>query len=479
MVEAFTLHNINMSKLVAASSILLALATIAHGNDHQPHLLLGSKSWKPKTAKKKAKLFKAEPDAVSTIYTPSKAPSRKPSFVTPEPSFVHRGGGDDTPSINITDPTHHNESPSFGSRTTSDSPSHGDSGSYDDGHQPNSTGGGSISITPTPLSIEKNGQPSSDGGDVDETDAQDVPFVHSRNPKDVEMNGLELTDTGSRCTLSVDSSDAVEMELPFYYLVETTATFSTDIVEDIERSLISQLCGIDDEMTDNRMLLSDDVVAWESTPKDFVSTDYVCDPANPEAKLCHVVEGGMTVMAHDEDVVTDAYEEIESVFSSLSIVDNDPRVVDVQYVGYDPSSLALREDVAAGAKIDDQSDGWNSGDTAMIALSGALLVLVTLIAGFYHMNRRNKKGIVSSTSNTFEDKQIDDKSFAITEATSVATSANSCYGNASLGITPNNDDEYLHYPKKHYILGEDKETKSSWQSLGILPAPIREEESEL
>ena len=115
----------------------------------------------------------------------------------------------------------------------------------------------------------------------------------------------------------------------------------------------------------------------------------------------------------------------------------------------------------------------------MIALSGALLVLVTLIAGFYHMNRRNKKGIVSSTSNTFEDKQIDDKSFAITEATSVATSANSCYGNASLGITPNNDDEYLHYPKKHYILGEDKETKSSWQSLGILPAPIREEESEL
>lgn len=406
---------------------------------------------------------------MSTIYTPSKAPSRKPSFVTPEPSFVHRGGGDDPPSIDNTsgDPTHHNESPTSGSRTASDSPSHGDSGSYDDGHQPTSIVGGSSIITPTP-SIEKNGQSSSDGGDVD---------------KDVEMNELELTDTGvARCTLSVDSSDAVEMELPFYYLIETTTTFSTDIVEDIERSLISQLCGIDDEMTDNRMLLGDDVVAWESTPKDFVSTDYVCDPANSEAKLCHVVEGGMTIYAdgesHDEDVVSDAYEQIESVFSSLSIVDNDPRVVDVQYVGHDPSSLALGDN-AAGLKIDDQSDGWNSGDTAMIALSGALLVLVTLIAGFYHMNRRNQnKGIVSSTSNTFEDKQIDDKSLGfITEATSVATSANSCYGNASRMASPN--DEYLHYPKKHYILGEDKETKSSWQSLGILPAPIREEESEL
>ena len=466
-----------MSKLVAASSILLALAAIAHGN-HQPHLLLGSKSLKkPKTPKKKAKLFK-EPDTVSTIYTPSKAPSRKPSFVTPEPSFVHRGGGDDPPSIDNTsgDPTHHNESPTSGSRTASDSPSHGDSGSYDDGHQPTSIVGGSSIITPTP-SIEKNGQSSSDGGDVD---------------KDVEMNELELTDTGvARCTLSVDSSDAVETELPFYYLIETTTTFNTDIVEDIERSLISQLCGIDDEMTtDNRMLLSDDVVAWESTPKDFVSTDYVCDPANSEAKLCHVVEGGMTIYAdgesHDEDVVSDAYEEIESVFSSLSIeiVDNDPRVVDVQYVGHDPSSLALGDN-AAGLKIDDQSDGWNSGDTAMIALSGALLVLVTLIAGFYHMNRRNQKGIASSTSDTFEDKQIDDKSLkdlqwgyaldlAITEATSVATSANSY----SVPMTsPNNDDEYL--DKKHYILGEDKETKSSWQSLGILPAPIREEESEL
>lgn len=201
----------------------------------------------------------------------------------------------------------------------------------------------------------------------------------------------------SSCAREDLDSKALErsITLPFYYQLETKKLADDGLLTDVELVLTHTMCSDKDRGVTNRRLNDDKsqkvVVAWNSNPKDVLSTDYVCTPSSPEAQFCHVVEGGMTVYfienesndKGDEALKLYAYTQIEDSFSSL-IVD-DSNVVDISYLGKDVSDVSSLGSVSDEPEtmivVQSAEDGYISNDSynlpvpLIVTLSSALSTL--------------------------------------------------------------------------------------------------------
>ena len=369
--------------------------------------------------------------------------------------------------------------------------------------------------------------------DLGQTHRFDAPLIHPSNPFDDHHHiqggailhsdnslvpsssqsdvGLRLNEAKASCMLGGGSMPKGEsVELMFFYELQTTA-LSKGLLEDIEYALIEQICNGAGRRLSLRVG-DDNILAWESwesTPKDVISNDYVCSPTNPfNSMTCHVVEGGMTLQLaknydHKAAIVSDAYKLLDGLFELISF----SGIVEANYIGYDPSSLMLRERNGDSAAMNLQTDNEShiSYTPLIIAVAGALII--ALGAGFYNLVK-GRRGIEEDSSV----KHLDDKSLAHHDHDSLAHETVMTMGTASIiGISPipsydtkgsNSGNAFAapsfplprshtaddisqpkqqHHLEGHIILNEDEATQTSWRRLGILPflelEGIREEVS--
>ena len=282
---------------------------------------------------------------------------------------------------------------------------------------------------------------------------------------------------GSSCTLLVvDSEDNVlSVEIPFYYRLETT-TFNDEILTNIENSLLNGMCTVSES---TRLLTSDtyQVLEWNTNPKDKIFENYDCTPSSEEAQQCNIVEAGITVYYEENNdeaaIETHAYEQIEDQFSSLSV--DDPRVISVQYLGNSPP---IEEQDESVDDVQEEEIVSLSYVPSPFVITASGILLFTLMIGIYGvLMRGRRKGVPSSDNDTLPPPTTHEEVesiYATKEDESQATTvlhANPPDLDTSIPIVPrysDNDDETM-YTLKQIVLGEDEETRTEWERLGILP----------
>ena len=283
-------------------------------------------------------------------------------------------------------------------------------------------------------------------------------------PSSTSSTPLQSDDTdGSSCTvLAVDSEDNVlSVEIPFYYRLETTI-FDDEILTIIDNTLLSGMCSVSESI---RRLSDTKVLEWNTNPKDKISAEYICTPSSEGAQLCNIVEAGMTVYYDGEEdeaaIETHAYQQIEDQFSSLSV--DDSRVVSVQYLGNSP--LIEEEDL--------------SYVPSPFVITASGILLFALMIGIYGvLMRGRRKGKSSSDNDTLPPPTAHEEVESIyatkedeSQATTVLHANTPDVDTSILPIVPrysDNDDETMH-TLKQFVLGEDVETRTEWERLGILP----------
>jgi len=281
------------------------------------------------------------------------------------------------------------------------------------------------------------------------------------------------TNTGTSCTLLVVDSEenVLSVMIPFYYQLETT-TFDDEILTNIENSLLSGMCSVTESI---RRLRDTDhqVFEWNSKPNDTVSVEYDCTPSSEGAQFCNVVEGGMTVHYDGDDdeaaIETHAYQQIEDQFSSLSV--DDSRVVSVQYLGSSPPIET--EDESVDTVKEEEIVSLSYVPSPFIITSSGILLFALMIGIYGVLMRGRRKGVSSSDNDTLPPPTTHEEveSIATKEDESQATTVLHANLDTSIPIVPrysDNDDETMH-TLKQIVLGEDEETRTEWERLGILP----------
>jgi hypothetical protein len=204
---------------------------------------------------------------------------------------------------------------------------------------------------------------------------EDFAISTTPAPPEVEEDKVfESADDVSSCAPEVLVEKSIV--LPFYYQLETI-TFDEELLDNVGLSLTAAMCSM---YNDRRLGDVNTVVGWNSNPTDVVSD--TCIPSNQEAEFCHVVEGGMTIYYENDDeeaIKSYGYEQIEDNFGSLVV--DDPRVVDITYIGKDlPNGTSTTTNAVSGADMPD-----SLFPTPLVATAGALLL--GLMAGMYHISR--------------------------------------------------------------------------------------------
>lgn len=344
----------------------------------------------------------------------------------------------------------------------------------------------SMSISSLALPFTFIWQPKTPKNDDDEQQPS-VLFVGSSFVTDSDNSrGSDSRDVSwavSSCAREDLDSKALErsITLPFYYQLETKKLADDGLLTDVELVLTHTMCSDKDRGVTTRRLNDDKsqkvVVAWNSNPKDVLSTDYVCTPSSPEAQFCHVVEGGMTVYfienesndKGDEAVKLYAYTQIEDSFSSL-IVD-DSSVVDISYLGkaesYVSSLGSVPDEPETMIVVQSAEDGYISDDSynlpvpLIVTLSSALLV--TLLVGLHQISRERKKDELIKDDATTPTKPIHvigdshDAQSQAQDTVANTTITTAYYGGGQEKVLST-------------ILGENEETRTEWRRFGILPA---------
>jgi len=275
---------------------------------------------------------------------------------------------------------------------------------------------------------------------------------------------------GSSCTLLVVDSEenVLSVMIPFYYQLETT-TFDDEILTNIEDSLLSGMCSVTESI---RRLRDTDhqVFEWNSKPKDTVSVEYDCTPSSEGAQFCNVVEGGMTVHYDGDDdeaaIETHAYQQIEDQFSSLSV--DDSRVVSVQYLGSSPPIET--EDESVDTVKEEEIVSLSYVPSPFIITSSGILLFALMIGIYGVLMRGRRKGVSSSDNDTLPPPPAEEVEsiYATKEDESQATTVLHANPSDVDNTCINDDDETMH-TLKQFVLGEDAETRSEWERLGILP----------
>ena len=291
---------------------------------------------------------------------------------------------------------------------------------------------------------------------------------------DASSVSIESDETDGCTVLVVDSEENVlSVEIPFYYRLQTT-TFDDGIITNIESNLLSGMCSVSESI--RRLSDANQVFEWNSKPKDTVSENYDCTPSSDEAQLCNIVEAGMTVYydGHDDKaaIETHAYQQIEDQFSSLSV--DDSRVVSVQYLGNSPP---IEEEDESFDTVQEEEIVSISYVPSPFVITASGILLFALMIGIYGvLMRGRRKGASSSDNDTLPPPPTEEVEsiYATKEDESQATTvlhANPSDVDSSIPILPrysDNDDETMH-TLKQFVLGEDKETRTEWERLGILP----------
>ena len=199
-----------------------------------------------------------------------------------------------------------------------------------------------------------------------------------------------VTENGHQCIFERSFPEVVrELEIPFYYSVETSSADQEPSLEGIETTLIKLACSDDLGARKTRMLVEEEVivVALDSYPEDVISTDCkfhlffspqshtlpywpltrvflyllclqytdTCSPENVEAASCFVVEGKVTIVlegnstAFDEVITSEANYNIEQLFGFVPLTLGNPNIVDVKYIGPVPPSTTLTTNDAPDA----------------------------------------------------------------------------------------------------------------------------------
>lgn len=280
---------------------------------------------------------------------------------------------------------------------------------------------------------------------------------------------------GSSCTFLVGDSeqDVVSIEIPFYYQLETK-TFDDEILTNIEETLLSGVCSVSESIRRLSNNTDNQILEWNTNPKDTISENYDCTPSSDEAQLCNVVEAAMTVYYDGDDdeaaIETHAYQKIEDQFSSLSV--DDSRVVSVKYIGNSPP---IETDDESVDTVQEEEIVSLSYVPSPFVITASGILLFALMIGIYGvLMRGRRKGVSSSDNDTLPPPATHEEVesiYATKEDESQATTVLHANLDTSIPIVPryfDNDDETMH-TLKQIVLGEDEETRTEWERLGILP----------
>ena len=194
----------------------------------------------------------------------------------------------------------------------------------------------------------------------------------------------------------------------------------------------------------------------------FVRTDF-CEAGNPEAQSCHIVEGKMSITVQNADaqgtamIISESYEIIENAIDSIS--PSDLNVVEVAYIGINPSSLATID------KLNFEENAVPEEPTSMfttflIATSGSLVAMAALMAGMHRINKKPE-----NAQSEYDDKSKDEESTAHNTADMTLSISPSVDDHSELGsISPSS----LTSPNysKHFVVAEEEE--SNWRTLGVI-----------
>jgi len=275
----------------------------------------------------------------------------------------------------------------------------------------------------------------------------------------------ESCDIGPRSGISERS-----IEVPYFYIVETVVL--EGVVDEIEGLLHLMMCinGVDRRLAVESDEKGVEIVALLSSPKDVVSTEYVCVAQSEEAQSCNVIEGMITLLIvegdnsfeQEEELMTNFYLHLAGIFDLFSSVE-DSNIVLLEYVGSDPSSLMTRAEL-----IEEEEVASNDSNSLFkfIAIGASIVTLVMLIAGWKMKDK-------DDDDSTLDGKPIDDKSLAVETAAMTMTTSGSADDSSDISST---HDAKEFYRNKAFVLAEEEE--SSWRHLGILPnqlEDIREE----